>query len=72
MNDDTWHYAVKEVESDLDEDKEYDLVEVYPIGDKQAWSENVTFRGDSPADVAKWLRIAADDVEKHGVMEVKE
>ena len=63
-----WYYAVEKVESAYEEGAfEYRLVEVYPLGEgKQGIGDNVTFQCESPGEVAHWLRVAADDVEKYG------
>ena len=67
----SWHYAARKVEDDFGEDL-YELVEVYTDlhgSGKDAWTQNaVTVCGDSKSDLAKWLRQAADDVEKYDVI----
>ena len=61
----SWHYAARKVVK-YDE-AYYELVEVYP--DIDCWTDKaVAVYGDSPADLAKWLRIAADDVESRDVI----
>ncbi len=51
----------------------YKLHEEFPFmqdGSERVRTENpVTVCGDSPADLAKWLRHAADDVEKYAPIE---
>ncbi len=61
-----WHYAARLTKDDFGEDL-YELVEVFPDLDGEcSWTENaVTVCGESKADLAKWLRRAADDVEKY-------
>ncbi len=66
----SWHYACKKVTNYMG-DVEYTVVEVFPelpaLDDKVApHTERATFIGEMPKKLAKWLRIAADDVEKHG------
>ena len=67
----TWQYVA--VRHEHEDEITYELHEEYP--DIQKGSERVrtadpvTMRGDSPADLAKWLRLAADDVEKYAPIE---
>ena len=67
-----WHYAAKKFVRKFAgdyEEIEYGLVEVYPNLDN-AYTENaMTIFGESPEELAKWLRIAADDVEKYDTVE---
>lgn len=64
-----WHYAAKKFVRDFGEEIEYGLVEVYPSLDG-AYTENaVTIFAESPKELAKWLRLAADDVEKYDAVE---
>jgi len=59
-----WHYAAKKFSSEIEE--WYGLVEVF---DEDMHTENeVTVNGASPEELAMWLRQAADDVEKYGVV----
>ena len=71
----SWHYACVKKEAEFDEGYEYHLVEVFPMlakftvdTDEPPYAENVTFVAGSTSELAKWLRIAADDIEKHGVI----
>ena len=66
----SWYYACKKVKDFMGED-EYTVVEVHPElptleGEVPPHTEETTFFGATPEDLAKWLRIAADDIEKHG------
>ncbi len=61
----SWHYAARKIKDPRGGDP-YELVEVYSFG----VTENaVTVSGESREDLAKWLRIAADDVMKHDVID---
>ena len=65
----SWHYACKKVNTGGDH-YEYGLVEVYEIDGETSHTEDaVDVWGETPEDLAKWLRIAADDVDKYGVVE---
>lgn len=73
----SWHYACIKREAEFGEGYEYHLVEAYPqlpSIDENAtpYAENVTFIAGSPSELAKWLRLAADDIEKHGEIPVFE
>ena len=60
----TWHYAAKKF--DIGEGFfEYSLVEVFPSLEAHT-EEAVTIYAESPEELAKWLRQAADDIEMHG------
>ena len=66
----TWYYACKKV-TNYREDTDYEVIEVYP--EIPAGDENVSphtqrpiFFGETPEELVKWLRKAADDIEKHG------
>lgn len=66
-----WHYACKKVKAEFGDGYEYTVVEVHPelpaLDEKTLpHTENTTFFGETPEDLAKWLRTAADDIEKHG------
>lgn len=64
-----WHYAARKVPDELEETGYiYELVEVFPsLG---AHTENaVTVCAESREELARWLRIAADDVMKWDVVE---
>lgn len=68
-----WHYAAKKFN---DENEEWwGVVEVYPelskipelnMNEGVAHTGEVHISADSPKDLAKWLRIAAADIEKYG------
>lgn len=64
-----WHYACKKVMNDWNEE-EYTIVKVFP--EIKAYTgfvshtENTRFFEKTPEDLAKELRVAADDIEKHG------
>lgn len=58
----TWHYAARKTKDYAGEDI-YELVEVYRFEGSVGWTENaVTISAESPEELARWLRIAADDV----------
>ena len=65
----SWHYAARKFTCPT-EGVQYDLVEVFPDVGPDAHTENaVTIQASSPDMLAKYLRIAAADVEKHPVIE---
>lgn len=71
-----WHYACKKVEEEFGDGYEYTVIEVFPelptLDEKVApHTEGTTFFGETPEDLAKWLRIAAEDIEKHGCINEK-
>ena len=76
----SWHYACVKREAEFGEGYEYHLVEAYPqlagwaSTDKNTipYAESVHFIGESPSELAAWLRMAADDIEKHGEIPVFE
>lgn len=64
-----WHYIAVKHKNEWGE-YEYNLHEAYPDiaeGDEPLpiTESSVTVSGDSPEDLAKMLRLAADDVEKY-------
>lgn len=66
-----WHYACKKVEAEFGDGYEYHLVEVHPslpaLDEKAVpYTDNTAFVAGSISELAKWLRLAADDIEKHG------
>lgn len=67
-----WRYQAKRVKSDFGDGYEYTVVEAYPDLQEEygemPHTENTQFIGYTPQDLAKWLRIAADDVEKYDVI----
>lgn len=58
----TWHYQARK-RTDEDGNTFYDLVEAF--GDGTHTADPVSFQADSKAELAEWLRKAADDVEKY-------
>ena len=63
-----WHYAARVVKGDFEDDR-YELVEVYPDFEGAVTKDSVKVYGDSRSSLAKWLRQAADDVERYDVIE---
>ena len=69
----SWHYACKKVKAEFGDGYEYTVVEVFPdlkkdTDDVAPHTDGTTFFGDTPEGLAAWLRVAADDIEKHGVI----
>ena len=74
-----WHYQARKKTYIYSTFKEtlYELVEVYPDLDAGAsrpsqpahTEDSVEVVGDSKEDLAKWLRIAAEDVERFDVID---
>lgn len=66
-----WHYVA--VRHENEGEVTYGLHEEFPDiqeGDERVVTEDPTaVIGDSPAELAKWLRHAADDVEKYAPIE---
>ena len=68
-----WHYQARK--KTYNDEVLYELVEAYPDlmedGDTiiPHTNEAVTIRTDSKEELAKWLRQAADDVEKYDVID---
>ena len=68
-----WHYQARK--KTYDGEVQFELVEAYPDlmeeGDTiiPHTNEAVTISADTKEDLAKWLRLAADDVEKYGVID---
>jgi hypothetical protein len=72
----SWYYACKKVKAEFGDGHEYTVVEVFPglkidTNDVVPHTEETTFFGETPEDLAKWLRIAAEDIEKHGCINEK-
>jgi hypothetical protein len=68
-----WRYQAKRVKSDFGDGYEYTVVEAFPdlqteCGDVVPHTDATKFFAETPQDLAKWLRIAADDVEKYDVI----
>ena len=65
-----YHYTITNTVETL-----YELMEVYPetedMKDSSSYTENaVTIQSDkSKQDLAKWLRLAADDIEKYNIID---
>ena len=66
-----WQYVA--VRHEHEGEVTYELHEEFPdisTGAERARTKGpVIVSGDSPADLAKWLRLAADDVEKYAPIE---
>ena len=62
-----WYYKAKRFDMGYDT-YEYGLVEYYPELDAHT-EQAVHVFADSPQELAEWLRKAADDVEKYGVVD---
>jgi hypothetical protein len=72
----SWHYACKKIEAEFGDGYEYTVVEVFPElpsldGEPPPHTENTTFYGASPEELVKLLRVAANDIEKYGVINDK-
>ena len=67
-----WRYQAKRVKEDFGDGYEYTVVETFPSLQSECGivphSENPKFFGDTPQDLANWLRTAADDIEKYDVI----
>ena len=67
-----WRYQAKRVKEDFGDGYEYTVVEAYPdleiLEGVTPHTEKITFYGYTPQDLAKWLRTAADDIEKYDVI----
>jgi len=61
----SWHYAARKRKDGFG-GYIYELVEVYSLG---VTEDAVTVAGESREDLSKWLRIAADDVMQHKVID---
>ena len=68
-----WHYQARK--KTYNGEVQFELVEAYPDLMEQGdtiiphTNEAVTIRADTKEDLAKWLRQAADDVEKYEVID---
>jgi len=61
-----WHYQARK--KTIDGEVVYELVEAFP--DINSHTEDaVTVQANSKEELARWLRIAADDVEKYDVID---
>jgi hypothetical protein len=67
-----WHYVAVKVQKDFGDGFEYTVGEAFPdlqvADDVMPHTEKTQFFGETPEDLAKWLRQAADDIEKYGVV----
>ena len=67
-----WRYQAKRIKEDFGDGYEYTVVEAYPdleiLEGVTPHTEKITFYGYTPQDLAKWLRTAADDIEKYDVI----
>ena len=69
----SWHYRAKRVKEDFGGGYEYTIVEAFPgleseVDDVVPHTGHAKFYGETPEDLAKWLRQAADDVERYDVI----
>lgn len=71
-----WYYVAVKVKHDFLDEYEYVLGEAFPgleeKGEVVAHTNEASLIGETPEDLAKWLRIAADDVEKYGCVNEEE
>lgn len=67
-----WYYSAVKVKAEFGDGYEYTVGEVYPglegTDGKIPYTENAKFYGETPKDLVEWLREAADDIEKYGVV----
>lgn len=68
-----WRYQAKRVKAEFGDGYEYILCEAFPelqsdADDVIPHTENTQFFGETPRDLADWLRNAADDIEKYDVI----
>ena len=67
-----WHYVAVKVQNEIDGATEYTVGECFPglvldsATAKHPYSLDATFRAESVHDLIRWLRTAADDIEKYG------
>ncbi len=68
-----WHYVA--VRHEHEGEVTYELHEEFPDiqegAERARTCDPVTVCGDDPTDLAKWLRLAADDVEKYAPIEAQ-
>ena len=69
----SWHYQAKRVKAEFGDDYEYTVVETFPslksdVADVVPHTGAIRFFAETPQDLAKLLRIAADDIEKYDVI----
>ena len=66
-----WYYACIKTDAEFGDGYEYTLVEAFPdlaVDGEIPYTDKPLFYTESPKELAKWLRRAADDVEKYGVI----
>ena len=66
-----WHYVAIKVKEEFGDGYEYTVGEAFSdleVADEFPHTETTQFFGETPEDLAKWLRQAADDIEKYGVV----
>ena len=68
-----WRYQAKRINEDFGDGYEYTVVEAFPgleseCADVIPHTDAIKFYGETPEDLAKWLRQAADDIEKYDVI----
>lgn len=68
-----WRYQAKRVKEEFGDGYEYILCEAFPelqsdVADVVPHAENPKFYGETPQDLAHWLRWAADDIEMYDVI----
>ena len=69
----SWHYAAKKLI--MQGEEQYILVEAYPTLKQEGdtivphTAEPAAIYANSKEDLAKWLRLAADDVDRFEVIE---
>jgi hypothetical protein len=69
----SWHYVAVKVKEAFGDGFEYTIGEAYPSLERECsdvipHTEQTKFFGETPEDLVKWLRQAADDIEKYGVV----
>ena len=71
-----WHYIAVKVKSEFGDGYEYTVGEAYPDLQEEGGilphTTEATFFSETPEDLAKWLRVAADDIEKYGYVTTEE
>jgi len=71
-----WHYVAVKVKDDYGED-EYTVGECFPalmdseISSVLPYTESTHFSSDTVEGLVRWLRTAADDIEKYGCVNEK-
>jgi hypothetical protein len=65
------HYVAVKVKEEFGDGFEYTVGEAFPgfeAADVIPYTMKTEFFGETPEDLSKWLRQAADDIEKYGVV----